>query len=73
MESGVSTDEQSQEQFQLLDVQSLLTLAYFLLVLAFVLMAESIARRTQARKSKGTVWTSTTTTIRRLYASVFKK
>lgn len=66
-------DEQEQEQFQLLDVQSLLTLAYFLLVLVLVLLAQNTAQKIQARRSKASAWTSFMTRIRRLYASESKR
>ena len=66
-------DEQEQEQSQLLDVQSLLTLMYFLSVLVCVLVAQDIAQKTRGRKSKASAWTSFTTRMRRLYDSVSKR
>lgn len=66
-------DEHEQESGLWPDAQSLLTLVYFLLVLVCVLMAQDTVQKIRVRRSKASAWTSTTTTIRRLYASVFKK
>jgi hypothetical protein len=66
-------DEHERERLQLLDVQSLLTLLYFLLVLVLALVAQDIGQKTQGRRSKASAWTSFTTRMRRLYGSVSRR